>query len=83
MITAACDSELNWSTAASDKQAAGETPRASVSDDISPAVLKRAKGGSRDAFNQLVSHYEKRIFNYLNKMTGNAAEPTFEVRSKE
>jgi RNA polymerase sigma-70 factor (ECF subfamily) len=57
-----------------DEAAEGCAPATLVDpQELSPeALVEACKSGSKDAFELLVAHYEKRIFNFLWQMTGNA-----------
>lgn len=71
-MAATVEDSLSW---ASSKTIAPEEVRPAVSPDSEDSqvaeTVERAKSGSREAFEELVAHFEARIFNYLNKLTGN------------
>lgn len=74
MPSAILEDSLGWITSEGGNATLEATTERHREESHTVEVLECAKAGSREAFNELVGLYQERIFNYVNKMAGNAQD---------
>ena len=72
MTSATIDSTIAWSPAGKTAAESRRSESAREEEVALRPLIDRAKAGDQTAFCEIVSMLDKRVFNYLNKFTGNA-----------